>query len=424
MHLPVAPKCNISCNYCNRKFDCMNESRPGVTSELLDPNEALFKFQVVKEKIPQLSVVGIAGPGDALANWKNTKQTISLIKESIEQQNPLKSSCGEADDDSEIIFCLSTNGLMLPLYAQEIVDLGINHVTITINTLDAEIGAKIYKHIVWNGVVYKGEEASKILINNQLHGLEFLAQQGVLVKVNIVMIKGVNDHHIPEVVKKVKQLGAFMTNIMPLIPAPGSVFEDHPQTSMKEIVQMRKDCELDLQQMHHCKQCRADAIGLLGEDRSIEFRDLCKKKAAEKTAENEIKVAQQEVAAITEAFDSSAESKKDETYKVAVATKSGIIVDLHFGHAEEFAIYQYKNQQFLLLEKRKVSKYCNGEDECKEDKRKQMVNMLRDCDAVLSLRIGHSAEQNLVNHGICSFQHYETIEKSLAYVVENLKKAN
>ena len=40
MHLPVAPRCNIQCNYCNRKFDCVNESRPGVTSEVLTPEQA------------------------------------------------------------------------------------------------------------------------------------------------------------------------------------------------------------------------------------------------------------------------------------------------------------------------------------------------------------------------------------------------
>lgn len=34
---------------------------------------------------------------------------------------------------------------------------------------------------------------------------------------------------------------------------------------------MRDLCELAVQQMLHCKQCRADAIGLLGEDRSQEF---------------------------------------------------------------------------------------------------------------------------------------------------------
>lgn len=37
VHLPVAPKCNIKCNFCNRKYDCINESRPGVTSNVLTP---------------------------------------------------------------------------------------------------------------------------------------------------------------------------------------------------------------------------------------------------------------------------------------------------------------------------------------------------------------------------------------------------
>ena len=32
MHVAVAPACNIQCNYCNRKYDCSNESRPGVVS--------------------------------------------------------------------------------------------------------------------------------------------------------------------------------------------------------------------------------------------------------------------------------------------------------------------------------------------------------------------------------------------------------
>jgi len=43
MHVAVAPACNIQCNYCNRKFDCANESRPGVVSELLTPAEAAHK---------------------------------------------------------------------------------------------------------------------------------------------------------------------------------------------------------------------------------------------------------------------------------------------------------------------------------------------------------------------------------------------
>lgn len=249
MHLPVAPGCNISCNYCNRKYDCANESRPGVTSEVLTPLLAQQKFIVVKEKMPNLSVVGIAGPGDALANWPNTREAIERIKES----NP------------EMIFCLSTNGLLLTEYAAEIIELGIKHVTVTANCLDLQVGAKIYRHIFYRGQKYEGVAGAKILIEKQLAGIQLLASLGVLVKVNIVMISGVNDHQIPALVKKVKELGAIMTNIMPLIPAKGSAFAHLPATNLQELEQMRDLCQIDLQQMRHCRQCRADAIGMLND---------------------------------------------------------------------------------------------------------------------------------------------------------------
>lgn len=255
MHLPVAPQCNISCNYCNRKFDCVNESRPGVTSKILTPEEAYLRFVTVKEKLDNLSVVGIAGPGDALANWEDTRRTMELIRAV----------------DREIIFCLSTNGLMLPQLAGELVDLGLEHVTVTVNCLDPKIGARIYRHVSYRGRNYSGVEGAEILIANQLEGIRSLAEKGVLVKVNTVMVEGINDHHIQELVKKVRDLGAFICNIMPLIPASGSIFENYPRTDGKKIAVTREICQVDLQQMTHCKQCRADAIGMLGSDCSNEF---------------------------------------------------------------------------------------------------------------------------------------------------------
>ena len=68
MHVAVAPACNIQCNYCNRKYDCANESRPGVVSERLTPEQAAKKVVAVASTIPQMTVLGIAGPGDPLAN--------------------------------------------------------------------------------------------------------------------------------------------------------------------------------------------------------------------------------------------------------------------------------------------------------------------------------------------------------------------
>lgn len=263
IHLPVAPRCNISCNYCNRKFDCLHESRPGVTSEILSPESARGKYDFVKDRVENLSVVGIAGPGEALANWDETRSTIELIKKS----------------SPHVIFCLSTNGLMLLDYADKLVELGVRHVTVTVNCLTPEIGKRIYQFVNYQGNRYQGAEGAAILINNQMAGIEHLTGLGVVVKVNIVMIKGINDGQIPEIVKKVKELGVFMTNIMPLIPAKGSAFEYMPQIPMKEVNKMRNSCRDDLQQMYHCTQCRADAIGLLGEDRSLEFNGLWNRKA-------------------------------------------------------------------------------------------------------------------------------------------------
>lgn len=253
IHLPVAPACNINCNYCNRKFDCSNESRPGVTSRVLSPQEACRLYMDIRTRHNNLKVAGIAGPGDALANWEATAQTLRLIKNAV----------GDA------IFCMSTNGLRLPEFADDLLELGVEHITVTVNCLDPAVGNRIYHHVNYRGKRYRGVEGARLLIENQLQGIEHMARRGAVVKVNIVMIPGVNDRQIPDVVREVRNRGAYISNIMPLIPAPGSIFENLPRTGDQELKKMRKSCAADLQQMFHCRQCRADAVGLLGQDISL-----------------------------------------------------------------------------------------------------------------------------------------------------------
>ncbi|WP_425057837.1 FeMo cofactor biosynthesis protein NifB [Sporomusa carbonis] len=386
IHLPVAPRCNIQCNYCNRNFDCVNESRPGVTSEVLTPELAKEKFAWVKEQIEQLSVVGIAGPGDALADWQFTRQTIENIKAI----------------DQDILFCLSTNGLMLPEYAPEIVALGIKHVTVTLNALDPVIGAKIYKFVSYQGKSYIGAEAAELLLANQLAGIEYLVKSGVLVKINIVMIKGINDKHISAVVKKVKELGVLVTNIMPLIPAPGSAFQHLPQTSMKELNALRDICQLDIRQMRHCQQCRADAIGLLHEDRSQEFRMYNR-------FQGELAVKKHQ---------------PQKNYRIAVTSKYGKLVDQHFGHATQFLIYQGGGQEFLLRETRAVDQYCAGMAECDAEdtdtKRDKIIEALKDCNAVLTMRIGYHAKEQLRKQGIYIVEYCDSVETGLRYAASQI----
>ena len=254
MHVPVAPRCNIQCNYCNRKYDCCNESRPGVTSEVLTPEQAAEKVAYVKSKIPNLSVVGIAGPGDPLAN-EETFRTLGLVSE----------------ETPDLTLCVSTNGLALPDSAQRLYDLGVRFITVTMNACDPDVGAEIYGSVRWDGRVLKGREGAELLIARQTEGIEKCAALGMLVKVNIVMVPGINDGHIPDLVKYVKGKGAYIVNILPLIPVEGTPFADLRAPTPEERREMMDRCSLDARMMRHCRQCRADAIGLLDQDRSQEF---------------------------------------------------------------------------------------------------------------------------------------------------------
>lgn len=125
----------------------------------------------------------------------------------------------------DVSLCLSTNGLTLYRHVDEIMELGIRHVTITINAIDPEVGQAIYPWVFDEGVRYEGREAAELLIRRQLLGLEMLAKLGILVKVNSIMIPGVNDHHLTAVSARVKELGATLHNVTPLIIAPGSQYE-------------------------------------------------------------------------------------------------------------------------------------------------------------------------------------------------------
>ena len=250
IHLPVAYDCNIQCNYCNRKYDCANESRPGVTSKILTPEEACELFLKTKKTIENLSVVGFAGPGDSLANFDKVKKTINLIKK----------------ETSDILFCLSTNGLLLPDYANEIIDIGITHLTVTINTVDENLIPLIYEKIHYRGENISLEKSGGILIQNQLSGLKKISSTGLTCKVNILCLEGINDSHVEKVVKTVKRHGAFITNITKLIPAKNSKFENTAPINDKKLIDIRKKCSVHLKQMYHCKQCRADSVGLLNQD--------------------------------------------------------------------------------------------------------------------------------------------------------------
>jgi nitrogen fixation protein NifB len=81
--------------------------------------------------------------------------------------------------------------------------------------------------------------------------------------VNSVLVPGVNDHQMTLIAQKVKKLGAFVMNIMPLIPQAELAAIVPPSESM--LAEVRRANEGIIGQFAHCKQCRADAVGLIGQ---------------------------------------------------------------------------------------------------------------------------------------------------------------
>lgn len=421
MHAAVAPACNIQCHYCNRKYDCANESRPGVVSELLSPEQAVKKTLAVGAAIPQMSVLGIAGPGDPLANPARTFATFRGLSEKA----------------SDIKLCISTNGLALPENVDELSRHNIDHVTITINCIDADVGARIYPWIFWQNRRVFGREAAEILIAQQQKGLEMLVARGILVKVNSVMIPGVNDEHLKEVSRVVKAKGAFLHNVMPLIAEAehgtfyGVMGQRGPTPA--ELKALQDACEGDMNMMRHCRQCRADAVGMLGEDRGAEFGieqvdamliddDFAREAMARRVALREKVTAEMEAkrarahapapAAVQQVITLHRPGKPaaaaplapaplGRPVLMAVAAKGGRVAE-HFGHAREFLVYEASAAGVRLIGHRKTDLYCSGDDTCGDGESvlERTIRALEGCEVVVCSKIGFEPWGKLEAAGI------------------------
>ena len=354
VHLPVAPKCNIQCNYCKRDYDCVNESRPGVTSEVLSPEQALAYLIKLKGKMPNLSVVGIAGPGDPFANPTETMTTLRLVRQHF----------------PEMILCLSSNGLNVAPFVEELAELGVSHVTITMNALDTEVTQGIYKWARFGNRGYVGKAAAEVLLENQLVAIKMLRRFGITVKINTIVIPGVNDQLVESVAEKAKELGAELMNAIPLFPVADTPYENLKEPDMLTMREIRLKIAKHLKPMTHCARCRADAVGLLGQD------DTEAKKI------------------MSDIINLSVENDETRPF-VAVASNEGLLVNQHLGEADSIYIFRETPNGYRMVEKRDTPPSGTG------NKRwEQLAELLNDCRALLVGGIGPSPSATIGRTGI------------------------
>ncbi len=116
VHLPVAPRCNIHCAFCDRRI-CANLTmqHPGWALELLSPVQAAERVQALVDEHPgQPFVVGVAGPGEPLAN-PATFEALALVH----RRHP------------GLLKCVSSNGLLLEEKLPQLVASGVSALTVT-----------------------------------------------------------------------------------------------------------------------------------------------------------------------------------------------------------------------------------------------------------------------------------------------------
>jgi nitrogen fixation protein NifB len=374
IHLPVAPRCNVQCNFCNRKFDCMNESRPGVTSSVLKPEQAVAYLGEVVEKRPEIAVMGIAGPGDPFANPVETMETLRLTRERF----------------PGMMLCLASNGLGIGPYIEELATMNVSHVTITITAINPKIGAKIYAWVRDGKMPLRGEEAPALLLERQLAAVRELKARGIIVKVNSIIIPGINDEHIPQIAKVIGEMGVDIMNCMPLVPVAGAVFEELPAPDGAMTARVRLQSGFHLPQMIHCARCRADAVGLIHE-----------------------KMTTAQMQTLHRFARSTIDAGRKRPY-VAVASREGALVNMHLGEAARLLIFgrdESTASGFKFIEIRRAPQPGSGKTRWTE-----LADTLHDCRAFLVNAAGSSPKNALEDRGIEVVEMEGLIEEGLAAI--------
>ncbi|SFM88823.1 radical SAM protein [Thermodesulforhabdus norvegica] len=247
VHLPVAPKCNVLCGYCDRRFSCVNENRPGLYRKLLEPGETVEYLSAKIEAEPRIRVVGIAGPGEPLTN-DETFTTLELIRRAF----------------PHLELCVATNGLLLPNSIDLLAELGVHYITVTVNTISPETASKIYLWALKGNVKLTGVEAGLFVVSRQIEGIRRAVEKGMRVKVNTVLIPKLNAGEITEIARAVRGAGAHIMNIIGMLPL--GAFKTMRPPGEGELRRIRKAAASIMPQFLLCRRCRADAWGIPAEE--------------------------------------------------------------------------------------------------------------------------------------------------------------
>lgn len=105
-------------------------------------------------------------------------------------------------------------------------------------------------------------------------------------------------------------------------------------------------------------------------------------------------------------------SNTNKTFRIAVASTDGKTINEHFGKASSFLIYETGKEGYTFIEKRSVTP-LNCESEHTEESLASNIEALKDCKAVVTVKIGGPVKRAFEINGISIFEKSDTIDNAL-----------
>jgi nitrogen fixation protein NifB len=215
-------------------------------------------------------------------------------------------------------------------------------------------------------------EGAAALLERQRNAIVELKRHGVTVKINMIVMPGINDEHAAAVAREAASLGADIMNCIPVCPVAGTPFESVGQLDHGKLAELRQQAAEFLPQMLHCTRCRADAVGLLGEAQPADLIELLRATAAGPANPNESRP------------------------YVALASHEGVLINQHVGEASRFWVLEPQpDGPPALVETRDAPEAGGGATRWYE-----LAGLLHDCKAVFTSAVGAMPRRILEQHGI------------------------
>ncbi|MFX1560402.1 MAG: radical SAM protein, partial [Promethearchaeota archaeon] len=248
IHLPVARYCNVKCMFCSHSIgSSCHSSKPGECKKIMTPAAAVARTRIEVERNPNLRIVAISGPGEPLAN-PETFETLEMVRTNFK----------------DIAICLSTNGTLLEENVRKLKELNVETISVSMSTSSIHSASKIYEWGKFQDMIIHGEEMASRIVQSQLQGIIKASGAGIHVKVNSILIPGINMNDIVPLARILATAGAVLQNIVPLVP--NDRLSSCRAPTKEELSRIRAEASQFIRQFSFCKQCRSDVVGIPGCD--------------------------------------------------------------------------------------------------------------------------------------------------------------